>query len=111
MERFCLALDLRDDPALIREYEEQHRAVWPEILDSLKASGVLAMEIFRTGNRLFMILEAGPEFSLERKARMDQDNPRVRQWEELMWHYQQAVPWAVPGQKWVLMEKVFEFNG
>ncbi len=105
-----MALDLRDDPDLIRQYEDYHRAVWPEILQSLKDAGVLAMEIYRTGNRLFMILEAGPDYAPERKARMDLANPRVQQWEELMWQYQQALPWAAPGQKWVTMEMVFDFG-
>ncbi len=107
--RHCLALDLKDDPALIRAYEEYHRKVWPEVLESLRDSGIKYMEIYRVSNRLFMILEAGADFSFSKKATMDATNPRVMDWETLMWKYQQALPVAKPGEKWLLMEKIFEY--
>lgn len=107
MQRLCFALDLKPDPELIAEYEAWHRAVWPEVLDSIRASGIANLEIYRAGNRLFMILEAGDDFSLEQKAAADAANPRVQDWEALMWRYQQAVPAAKPGEKWVLMERIF----
>lgn len=107
MKRYCLALDLKPDPQLIAAYEAHHRAVWPEVLDSIRAAGIERLEIYRLGNRLFMVLEAGEDFSFEEKARMDAENPRVREWEALMWRYQQALPLARPGEKWVLMERIF----
>ncbi|MBL7860559.1 MAG: L-rhamnose mutarotase [Cyclobacteriaceae bacterium] len=107
MKRYCLALDLKDDPALIAEYELHHRQVWPEIIASIRDSGILNMEIYRTGTRLFMIMETRDDFSFEAKALADDANPKVQAWEKLMWNYQQALPHAKPGQKWVLMEKIF----
>ncbi|WP_298707835.1 MULTISPECIES: L-rhamnose mutarotase [Chitinophaga] len=107
MKRYCLALDLKNDPALIAEYEAYHRAVWPEILDSIRGAGVEACEIYRAGNRMFMIMEVGPDFSFERKAAMDAANAKVQEWETLMWKYQEAIPVAKPGEKWVMMDKVF----
>lgn len=108
MKRYCLALDLKNDPALIQEYEEHHRNVWPEILGSIKSSGIEHMEIYRAGNRLFMILEVSDEFSFGKKAKEDAENQKVVEWEQLMWKYQQALPFAKPGEKWVLMEKIFQ---
>ena len=107
MKRYCLALDLKNDPALIAEYEAYHRAVWPEILDSIRGAGVEVCEIYRAGNRMFMIMEVGPDFSFERKAAMDAANAKVQEWETLMWKYQEAIPAAKPGEKWVMMDKVF----
>lgn len=107
MKRYCLALDLKDDPTLIAEYEHHHQKVWPEILQSIKDSGILQLEIYRVANRLFMILEAGDDFSFEHKNAMDASNPHVQQWEQLMWKYQQALPGAKPGEKWMLMERIF----
>lgn len=108
MQRFCLTLDLKPDPALIAEYEAHHRAVWPEILASIREAGILRLEIYRLENRLFMILEAEDSFSFEQKARLDAANPRVQEWEALMWHYQQALPTAGPGEKWIVMERIFD---
>ena len=107
MKRHCLALDLKDDPGLIAEYEEHHRNVWPEVLESIRRSGILSMEIWRTGNRLFMVMETADDFSFERKSETDASDPRVQEWEALMWRYQQALPGSKPGDKWQLMERLF----
>jgi L-rhamnose mutarotase len=107
MTRYCLALDLKDDPKLIAAYEEYHASVWPEIITSIKEADIKALEIYRVANRLFMIIEAGDDFSFEKKAAMDAKNEIVMQWEKLMWEYQQALPTAKPGEKWVLMQKIF----
>lgn len=108
MKRYCLALDLKDDPALIASYEDYHKAVWPEILESIHAAGIEALDIYRTGNRLFMIMEVNNNFSFEAKGKADSENPKVQEWETLMWQYQLALPFAKPGEKWVLMDQIFK---
>lgn len=107
MKRYCLALDLVADVELIAAYEQHHQQVWPEILKSIKDAGIVHMEIYRAGNRLFMIMEVSEEFSFEAKAAADAANPKVQEWEALMWQYQQAIPGAAPGEKWVLMDRIF----
>ncbi|MEZ0539300.1 L-rhamnose mutarotase [Fibrella arboris] len=104
---YALALDLKDDPALIAGYERHHANPRPEIEASIRAAGVTAMNIYRFGNRLFMIMETDDTFSFERKAQMDADNPDVQVWEQLMWGYQQPIPGAKPGEKWVLMDQIY----
>jgi L-rhamnose mutarotase len=108
MDRFCLTLDLIDDPAIIAEYEAWHQNVWPEIIESIRASGIEKMQIYRFSNRLFMIMEVNGTFSFDKKAVADAGNEKVQQWEELMWKYQQSVPGSKPGEKWVMMDKIFE---
>ena len=107
MKRFCFALDLKDDARLIAEYETHHKQVWPEIIASIKDSGIVALDIYKTGNRLFMIIDTTDSFSLQEKAIADNANPKVQQWEALMWKYQQALPHANAGEKWILMENIF----
>lgn len=107
MKRYCLALDLKDDPDLIVEYENYHKMVWPEIIESIKDSGIESMNIYRTGNRLFMIIETNERFSFENKTTADATNSKVQEWEKLMWKFQQPLHWAKPGQKWILMDKIF----
>lgn len=108
MKKYALTLDLKNDPQLIEEYKEHHHHAWPEILESIKASGILSMEIYHIETRLFMIIEASDDFSFEKKAQMDASNPKVQEWENLMDTYQQRLPFAKAGEKWVLMERVFE---
>ena len=107
MKKYCLALDLKNDEQLIAEYEIWHRQVWPEIIESIKSSGITEMEIYRAGNRLFMIMHTSNDFSFEQKSLMDTNNAKVQEWELLMWNYQQKLPFAKPGEKWVPMEKIF----
>ncbi len=106
--RYCLALDLKDDPALIAEYERYHQRIWPEIDASIRESGITNMEIYRIGNRLFMIMETSKTFSFDAKSAADAANPKVQEWEQMLWTYQQALPMAKPGQKWLLMEQIFK---
>jgi len=108
IQRYCFALDLKDDPELIRQYEKYHQAVWPEILHSIRGAGIESLEIYRVQNRLFMIMEVNDKFSFERKAASDAANAKVQEWEQLMWKYQQALPATRPGEKWILIEKIFE---
>ena len=106
----CLILDLKDDPALIREYEAYHQNVWPEIKKSIMDSGIEKMEIYRAGNRLVMLMHVNEMFSFEAKAQSDASNPKVQEWETLMWKYQQALPFAERDQKWVVMDKIFDLT-
>lgn len=108
MKKYCLALDLKDDPKLIREYVKHHQNVWPEIKESIKKAGITEMEIYRTGNRLFMIMVTEDDFNFDKKDLMDKGNPKVQEWEDLMWTFQKALPHAKPGEKWVLMEEIFK---
>ncbi len=108
MNRYCLAIDLKDDPQLIAEYEKYHEAIWPEIHKSIVESGITHMEIWRCFNRMFMIMETDNSFTFDKKGAMDAGNPTVQEWENLMWKYQQAIPGSKLGEKWVLMNKIFE---
>lgn len=108
MKRYCLALDLVNDEKLIAEYEAYHQEIWPEIKKSILDAGIEQMEIYRFTNRLFMIMEVNAEFNFANKSAADVANPKVQEWEALMWKYQQAIPGAKPGEKWVLMNKIFD---
>ncbi len=110
MRRHCLTLDLRDDPRLIAEYKRYHERVWPEITKSIRDSGIMEMEIYLLGTRMFMILEVEDHFSFEAKKEADLTNPKVREWEELMWKFQQALPQAKAGEKWLAMERIFRLG-
>jgi L-rhamnose mutarotase len=109
--RYCLALDLQDDPALIQEYEQYHREIWPEIAAHLRQQGVLAMEIYRLGTRLVMLMETDDAvYSAERMAHAARGNPRVQEWETLMWRFQAATPWTPAGEKWTPMTQIFNLG-
>jgi L-rhamnose mutarotase len=111
-QRRCFALDLKDDPALIARYRQWHAPGGPPaaVNRSIRAAGIESLEIWLTGNRLFMIMETGPGFSLEAKAAADAADPDVQAWEALMWEFQQALPWAAPGEKWVAAERIYALS-
>jgi L-rhamnose mutarotase len=108
--RYCLTLDLKDDPRLISEYKMHHEHIWPEITQSIRDSGVEDLEIYLFGTRMFMILEVNESFSFEAKAAADRLNPIVQDWEKRMWEFQQALPQAQPGEKWLPMDRIFKLE-
>lgn len=108
MQRFALTLDLKNDPELIKQYIDYHRNVWPEIKESISASGIREMEIYHVHTRLFMYIIAEDGFSFQKKAQLDNANSKVQQWEKLMDQYQERLPFAQKNVKWVLMDKIFQ---
>ena len=111
-QRYCYSCDLKDDPKLISEYKKYHTQenVWPEITQSIKDAGIIDMEIYITGNRMFMIIEVDKTFDPIKKNEMDANNLKVQKWEKLMWNFQQKIPWAKDGEKWVKLEKIFKLT-
>lgn len=112
MQRLHFALDLRDDPAAIAEYESWHRPgrIWPEIVAQLRAAQVQQLEIFRCGNRLVMVMEVPEGFSAQDQAALAGAAGRAGQWEELMWRFQRPLPFAKAGEKWVPMARIFSLK-
>lgn len=110
MQRFCLTLELRPNPELIQEYVDYHREGWPEIHKSIRDAGVLDMQIYLTGNRLFMIIDTTDEFTFERKSAMDTANPKVLEWERLMARFQNVDEGSDPTTRWGPCEKIFQLS-
>lgn len=109
--RHCLALDLKDDPALIAEYEAYHRDVWPEVLSHLRAHGIRELEIYRLGTRMVMLMETDDAvFDAAKIAAAERANPRIAEWEALMWRFQAPTPWTPDGQKWTPMQQLFRLT-
>ena len=106
-----LALDLKDDPALIAEYEKYHREVWPEVSAHLARHGVVAMTIHRLGTRMVMIMTTDDAvFDAARFAETTMKDPVMAEWETLMWKFQAPTPWTPKGEKWTAMEKIFDWK-
>ena len=108
--RYCLTLNLKDDPKLIAEYRRYHEKIWPEITQSIKTAGIEDMEIYLLGTRMSMVMEVNEQFSFEATAKADLENPKVREWEELMWKFQEPLAEAKAGEKWLRMEKIFKLE-
>jgi L-rhamnose mutarotase len=98
---------LKDDATAISEYKRYHVKIWPEVKKSLFDTGIVDMEIYLLGTRMFMIMEVDDQFSFSAKAAADAANAKVQEWEALMGGFQQRLPQSKDGQRWVLMERVF----
>ena len=112
MTRFCLTLDLKDDPELIREYIHWHKSenIWPEIPAGIKEVGIQSMEIYHLGTRLFMIIEASPEFNFDRDMVRLATLPRQQEWEAFVSKFQKSAPGESSAEKWRRMERIFTLD-
>lgn len=108
-QQYCLTLELKDNDELIKQYEDYHQPdkVWPEVLDSIRSSGIQNMQIYRLGTLLVMLIEVDRSFSFESKAESDQKNPKVQKWEKLMEKFQKINVENNSQAKWKLMKKIF----
>jgi len=111
-KRCCLALDLKDDQELIEKYEYYHQSniIWPEIIEGIRECNILEMDIYRVGNRLFMILETNEKFDLVQDFERMFSLPLQKEWAELMQVFQQKLPFANEGENWMLMKQIFSLN-
>ncbi|ASY86555.1 L-rhamnose mutarotase [Xanthomonas citri pv. malvacearum] len=112
MPRLCYVLDLHDDAALIAEYERWHQPteVWPEVVASLQQAGILELEIFRSGDRLVMLMEVREDYDPAVKAARDAADPRIQAWEQLMWRFQKPLPGSKQGEKWRQAGRIFALS-
>ena len=106
MKRYCQTLELRDDPEMIEKYCEVHRHVWPEIIEGQRQVGILDMQIFRRGRRLFMIMDTVDDFDFVRDNARLATLPRQAEWEAYVAQFQGADPSAPSTDKWQLMERI-----
>lgn len=109
--RYALALDLVDDAERIAQYEKEHVKIWPEVRDHLLAHGVLAMQIYRLGTRLFMMMDVDDAvYNIHAEALAAKTNPAVVRWEAFMWAFQAPTPWTPGGVKWTAMQCIFDLS-
>ena len=111
-QRYCLTLDLQDDPALIEEYKHWHKSehIWPEIPDGIRSVGIQNMQIYLLGTRMFMIIETRPGFNFEKDMVRLSTLPRQKEWEEFVCKFQKTSADSSSSEKWKLMDKIFELD-
>ncbi|MBQ2197035.1 MAG: L-rhamnose mutarotase [Prevotella sp.] len=109
VKRYCQTMDLKNEPALIKEYRNRHSEdnAWKEILDGIRAVGILEMEIYILDNRLFMIVETPLDFDWDSAMAKLATLPRQQEWEEYMAMFQDCDATATSDEKWKMMERMF----
>lgn len=109
VKRYCQTLDLRDNPALIAEYRKRHSQehVWQEVIDGIREVGILEMEIYILGTRLFMIVETPLDFDWDEAMARLATLPRQAEWEDYMAGFQLAKAGMSSAEKWRPMERMF----
>ncbi len=109
VKRFCQTLDLKDNPELIAEYRRRHSEgeAWSEIIDGIREVGILEMEIYLLGTRLFMIVEVPVDFNWDEAMARLSTLPRQQEWEDYMSEFQVAAQGASSNDKWQMMERIF----
>lgn len=111
-KRFCKTLELRNNPDLITAYKKAHSKgqVWPEITQGMCEVGILDMEIYLLGTKLFMIMDTVPDFDHEKAMTELATKPRQSEWEAHMAQFQDSSAEATADEKWQLMERIFKFK-
>lgn len=109
VKRYCRTLELRNDSELISEYCRRHAEenVWPEVMAGIREVGILEMEIYRLGTRLFMIVETPLDFDWDRAMERLATLPRQQEWEDYMAIFQLVQPGSSSAEKWQPMERIF----
>lgn len=109
VKRYCQTLDLKNDPELIQEYIKRHGEAYqcPEVRDGIRSVGILEMEIYHIGTRLFMIVETPLDFEWDSAFEKLAKLPTQIKWEECMSVFQQADPHATSSEKWTLMDRIY----
>ncbi len=107
MKRYCQTLELRDEPEMIEKYCEAHAHVWPEVQKGIREVGILDMQIYRRGNRLFMIMDTVDDFDFVKDNARLATLPRQAEWEAYVAQFQGCDPEAASTEKWQLMEQIF----
>jgi L-rhamnose mutarotase len=111
-KRYCKTLELRNDNALIAAYKKAHSKgqCWPEITQGMREVGILDMEIYLLGTKLFMIMDTIPGFDPIKDMAELAKKPRQSEWETHMAQFQNAASNASADEKWQLMERIFKFG-
>lgn len=111
-KRYCKTLSLRDDAKLIEDYKKVHApgAVWPEITQGMRQVGIIDMEIYLLGTRLFMIMDTVPDFDHDQAMALLATQPRQSEWEAYVSRFQQTSAEATADEKWQLMERIFKLD-
>jgi L-rhamnose mutarotase len=110
MQSYGMTLMLKDDDEIVERYKEYHRKAWPEVVSRLRENGITQMRIYLLSRRMFMYMEAVDGFSPERDLPKLVQDPRYREWDELMRGLQQPAPEAKAGEWWAPMEEVFDLS-
>lgn len=109
VKRYCQTMDLKDDPELIVKYKEAHDRYhsWREIREGIRSVGILEMEIYILGNRLFMIVETPLDFEWESAMAKLATLPRQAEWEDYVAMFQNCEKGSTSDEKWKMMERMF----
>jgi len=111
-KRYCKTLSLKDDPKLIEDYKKVHApgAAWPEITQGMKDVGIIDMEIYIYGTRLFMIMDTIADFDHDKAMAELATKPRQSEWEAYVSRFQQSSAEATADEKWQLMERIYKLD-
>ncbi|GHO89764.1 L-rhamnose mutarotase [Dictyobacter formicarum] len=104
MRRFGQIIQVKPDH--IEDYERIHAAVWPEVLETIRACNMRNYTIFRHGTLLFAYFEyIGNDFAADQK--MMAADPKTQEWWKYTDPMQEPVEERADGEWWANMKVVF----
>jgi|TARA_Y100001949_G_scaffold168209_1_gene166693 L-rhamnose mutarotase len=109
MKTYAQAIDLVNDPKIIKKYDDYHQNVWPEDLEAMKTHGISRMKIWRVSNRLFMLMETSDDYDPSTYSEYTDNDPKSKEWDDIMRKMQQKIPGTENSADWwASMNLVFD---
>lgn len=110
VKRYCRTMQLREgDSKFIEDYRHCHSegVIWQEVIDGIREVGILEMEVYILGTKLFMIVETPIDFNWDEAMARLATLPRQQEWETFMSRFQDCSAEATADEKWQMMERIF----
>jgi len=106
MERVCFQLQVK--PEMVEDYKARHAAVWPEMLQALRATGWHNYSLFLRPDGLLVGYLETP--SLEAAVAGMQDAEVNARWQAEMAPYFEELDGAAPDTGFLRLEEVFHLE-
>jgi L-rhamnose mutarotase len=107
MERACFVLRVKSHRS--DEYRARHRAVWPEMLEALRATGWRNYSLFMSQDGLLVGYVECDDFEAARRA-MAQRDVNARWQADMADFFELAATGARPDTELVRLEEVFHLD-
>ena len=110
-ETLVFVVDLINNEQKINEYVALHHKVWPEVEAGFRKAGYKKIELYRFNRSLVMTVIIPKNANIDSIGKIAESyDPKCKEWNQMMDHYQVGVAGTCEGQKWVQAKRIYSFK-